>query len=195
MFEKFESFVGVNFFTMLFAWANLLILYFVLRKLLFKPIKNMIDSRQKEIDDMYENAEKNKAEAEEMRETYEKKLESATEESEEILRSAQRRALLREEEILKEAADQARRTKERAEEQIALEKRQAMNDIKDEVSAIAIQIAEAVVARDVKAEEHEKLIDGFTGLLSDNLSENLHLHHESGNFLKQRIPYRFLRIQ
>ena len=168
MFEKFESFVGVNFFTMLFAWANLLILYFVLRKLLFKPIKNMIDSRQKEIDDMYENAEKNKAEAEEMRETYEKKLESATEESEEILRSAQRRALLREEEILKEAADQARRTKERAEEQIALEKRQAMNDIKDEVSDIAIQIAEAVVARDVKAEEHEKLIDGFIDTMGDD---------------------------
>ena len=168
MFEKFESFVGVNFFTMLFAWANLLILYFVLRKLLFKPIKNMIDSRQKEIDDMYENAEKNKAEAEEMRETYEKKLESATEESEEILRSAQRRALLREEEILKEAAEQARRTKERAEEQIALEKRQAMNDIKDEVSAIAIQIAEAVVARDVKAEEHERLIDGFIDTMGDD---------------------------
>ena len=97
MFEKFESFVGVNFFTLIFAWANLLILYFVLRKLLFNPIKNMIDSRQKEIDDMYENAEKNKAEAEEMRESYEKKLESATEESEEILRSAQRRALLKEE--------------------------------------------------------------------------------------------------
>ena len=168
MFEKFDSFVGVNFFTMLFAWANLLILYFVLRKLLFKPIKNMIDSRQKEIDDMYENAEKNKAEAEEMRETYEKKLESATEESEEILRSAQRRALLREDEILKEAAEQARRTKERAEEQIALEKRQAMNDIKDEVSAIAIQIAEAVVARDVKAEEHEKLIDGFIDTMGDD---------------------------
>jgi F-type H+-transporting ATPase subunit b len=168
MFEKFESFVGVNFFTMLFAWANLLILYFVLRKLLFNPIKNMIDSRQKEIDDMYDNAEKNKAEAEEMRESYEKKLESATEESEEILRSAQRRALLREEEILKEAAEQARRTKERAEEQIALEKRQAMNDIKDEVSAIAIQIAEAVVARDVKAEEHEKLIDGFIDTMGDD---------------------------
>ena len=168
MFEKFESFVGVNFFTLIFAWANLLVLYFVLRKILFKPIKNMIDSRQKEIDDMYDDAEKNRTEAEEMRADYEQKLQSATEESEEILRSAQRRALLREEEILKEAADQARRTKERAEEQIALEKRQAMNEIKDEVSAIAIQIAEAVVARDVKADEHEKLIDGFIDTMGDD---------------------------
>lgn len=167
LFEKFESFVGVNFFTMIFAWINLVILYFVLRKLLFRPIKNMIDSRQKEIDDMYENAEKNRDEAEQLRASYEKKLESATEESEEILRSAQRRALLREEEILKEAEEEARRTRERAEEQIALEKRQAMNDIKDEVSVIAIQIAEAVIARDVKADEHEKLIDSFIATVGD----------------------------
>lgn len=168
MFEKFESFVGVNFFTMIFAWANLLILYLVLRKILFRPIKNMIDSRQKEIDDMYENAEKDRGEAETMRRDYEQKLQSATEESEEILRAAQRRALLKEEEILKEAEEEARRTKERAEEQIALEKRQAMNDIKDEVSAIAIQIAEAVVARDVNADEHADLIDGFIDAMGDS---------------------------
>ncbi len=168
LFEKFESFVGVNFFTMIFAWINLLILYLVLRKILFHPIKNMIDSRQKEIDDMYESAERDRDEAKEMRESYEQKLQSATEESEQILRTAQRRALLKEEEILKEAEEKARRTKERAEEQIALEKRQALNDIKDEVSVIAIQIAEAVVARDVKADEHEKLIDGFIDAMGDS---------------------------
>ena len=67
IFEKFESFVGVNFFTLIFAWANLLILYLVLRKILFRPIKGMIDSRQKEIDDMYESAEKDKSAAEVMR--------------------------------------------------------------------------------------------------------------------------------
>lgn len=167
MFEKFESFVGVNFFTLIFAWANLLILYLVLRKILFHPIKSMIDSRQKEIDDMYESAEKDRSAAEHMRKDYEQKLEKATEESEEILRSAQRRALLKEEEILKDAEAQARRTKERAEEQIALEKRQAMNDIKDEVSVIAIQIAEAVVARDVKASEHADLIDGFINTMGE----------------------------
>lgn len=167
MFEKFESFVGVNFFTLIFAWANLLIIYLVLRKILFHPIKNMIDSRQKEIDDMYKSAEDDKSAAEIMRKDYEEKLEKAAEESEEILRSAQRRALLKEEEILKEAAEEARRTKERAEEQIALEKRQAMNDIKNEVSDIAIQIAEAVVARDVKASEHAELIDGFIDTMGE----------------------------
>ena len=167
MFEKFESFVGVNFFTMIFAWANLLILYFVLRKLLFNPIKSMIDSRQKEIDDMYENAEKNKAEAEEMRETYEKKLESATEESEEILRSAQRRALLREEEILKAADEEARRSLERAKEEAELEKKRILNEVKDEVSSMAIGIASAVIERDVSEAEHKDLIDNFIDGIGD----------------------------
>ena len=167
MFEKFESFVGVNFFTMIFAWANLLILYLVLRKILFNPIKNMIDSRKKEIDDMYEGAEKDRAEAESMRKSYEQKLEKAAEESEEMLRSAQRRALLKEEEILKGAEEEARRTRERAEEQIALEKRQAMNEIKDEVSAMAISIAEAVIERDISEGEHKDLIDSFIKEMGD----------------------------
>ena len=159
--QKFEAFVGVNPWTMLFAWLNLLILYLFLKKLAFTPLKNMIDSRQKEVDDMYANAESAKNSAEKMREEYEEKLSHASEESEEILKSAQRRALLKEEEILKEANAQASRTLERAEEQIALEKKRALNEVKDEVSEMAIGIASAVIERDVKADEHKALTDDF----------------------------------
>ena len=90
--EGFESFVGVNFFTMIFAWCNLLILYLFLKKILFKPLKNMIDSRQKEIDDMYSDAETAKESANELKAEYESKMEKATEESEEILKKAVRKA-------------------------------------------------------------------------------------------------------
>ena len=159
--EKFEGFVGVNLWTMIFAWINLLILYFILKKILFKPIKNMIDSRQKEVDDMYSDAENARSEAEKMKEEYEEKLSQANEQSEEILKNAQRRALLKEEEILKEANVAAARTLERAEEQIALEKKRALNEVKDEVSEMAIGIASAVIERDVSADEHRALIDDF----------------------------------
>ena len=160
-FAGFENFVGVNFWTMLFAWCNLLILYIFLKKLLFKPIKNMIDSRQKEIDDMYADAESSKVSAENLKCEYEKKLECANEESEQILKSAVRRAQLREEEILKEANEKAQRTLDRAEEQIELEKKKAINEVKDEVSAMAIGIASAVIERDVDENEHKALIDEF----------------------------------
>ena len=49
-FTGFESFVGVDFWTCLFTLCNLVILYLVMKKLLFKPVKNMIDSRQKEVE-------------------------------------------------------------------------------------------------------------------------------------------------
>lgn len=159
--QNFESFVGVNFWTMLFAWANLLIVYLFLSKLLFKPIKNMIDSRQKEIDDMYSDAESEKAMAEKMKGEYEEKLNSANEKSEEILKDAHRRALLREEEIIRDAEAKAKRTLERAEEEIELEKKKAVNDVKNELSEMAIGIASAVIERDVSAEEHRELIDEF----------------------------------
>ncbi|MBR2965092.1 MAG: F0F1 ATP synthase subunit B [Clostridia bacterium] len=159
--EKFEDFVGVNLWTMLFAWLNLLILYLILKKIAFVPLKNMIDSRQKEVDDMYGDAEKSRADAEALKADYEERMGRAKEESEEIVKSAIRRAQLREEEILRDADKKAERVIERAEEQIELEKKRMVNEVKDEVSKMAIDIATAVIERDVSEDEHKELIDSF----------------------------------
>ena len=159
--DKFEGFVGVNFWTMIFAWINLLILYLILKKILFKPIKNMIDSRQKEIDDMYSDAEESKTAAEGLKAEYEEKLLLAEEKSAEIIRDASRKAELRSEEIIREANEEAQAALRRAEEQITLEKKQAMNEMKNEVSDMALSIAAAVIGRDVDEKEHHALIDEF----------------------------------
>ena len=158
---EFESFVGVNFWTMLFSWGNILILYFFLKKILFVPIKNMIDSRQKEIDDMYDDANKSKADAEQMRLDYEEKLENAKAESEEIVKGAVRKAKLKEDAIINEAQDKAAMVLKRADEQIEQDKKKALNDIKNEVSDLAVGIAGAVLERDINASEHSDLIDKF----------------------------------
>ena len=156
-----EPFVGVNFWTIIFAWINLFILYLAFKKFLFVPIKNMIDQRQKEIDDMYSDAESSRTAANDMKAEYEEKLQKANEESDTILRNAQRRAELKEEEILKEAKIEADRILDRAEEVIELEKKRALNEVKDEVSKMAIGIASAVIERDVNEVEHKEMIDEF----------------------------------
>ena len=168
VFDAFESFVGVNVWTMIFAWCNLLILYVALKKLLFTPVKKMIDSRQKEVDDMYSNAEAAEANAKAMKSEYETKLSRAEEESEEILRVAQRKAILKEEEILKEAAVEATRIRDRASEEIELEKKRMLGEIKDEVSDMAIGIATAVIGREVSDKEHAALIDSFIDGLGES---------------------------
>lgn len=159
--NAYESFVAINGWTMLFAWCNLLIVYLFLKKLLFKPVKNMIDARQREVDDMYENAQSNRKSAEAMKAEYEEKLNRAEEESENIRRTALRQAQLKEEEILRDADQKAARILERAEEEVELEKKRALNEVKDEVSALAIGIASKVIERDVSDKEHKELIDGF----------------------------------
>ena len=164
---EYESFVSIDIWTMIFAWCNLIILFFILKKLLFKPIMNMIDQRKKEIDDMYTDASTSKEQAETMRADYEVKLTRANEESEQIIRDATRKAQLKEEEILRDAQAQASKTLRRAEEQIEMEKKHALNEIKDEVSGMAVAIASAVLERDVKAEENSAIIDNFIESLGD----------------------------
>ena len=70
--------------------------------------------------------------------------------------------------MLREAQEQAARTLKRADEQIELEKKQARNELRNEVSDMAVQIAGAVLARDVKPAEHEALIDSFIDGLGDS---------------------------
>ena len=164
----FESFVGVNFWTCLFTLVNLFILYKFMKKLLFKPVQNMIDSRQKEIDDLYADAGRSKAEAEALKTQYEGQLSEANAERERILKAAHQRALQQQETMLREAQEQAARTLKRADEQIELEKKQARNELKNEVADMAVQIAGAVLARDVKPAEHEALIDSFIDGLGDS---------------------------
>ncbi len=161
LFGESGDFISLELWTSIFTLCNLLILFFVLRKLLFKPVKNMIDSRQKEIDDLYADAGKSKAEAETMRAEYEQRLAAAKRESDELVRDAHRRAERNAEEILNDARAQAQQTLRRADEQIEQEKRRAANELKNDVSVIAVDIASAVLARDVKADEQSELIDSF----------------------------------
>ena len=168
IFGESGEFISVELWTSLFTLVNLLILFFIMKKLLFKPVKAMIDSRQKEIDDLYADANASKEDAAALKAKYEQRLDEANVEKEAILKDAYRKAQLRDEEMLREAQAQAAKTLQRADEQIAMEKKRALNDIKDEVSVMAVDIASAVLARDIERNEHENLIDSFI----ENLGES-----------------------
>lgn len=164
---EYQSFISLDIWTALFALINMIIVFVVLKKFLFKPVMKIIDDRQKEIDDIYADAAKAKAEAQELQSTYTAKLSAANAESERILSAATRMAQQREEEILRDAQTQAARTLERAQEQIALEKKQAMHELKGQVSGIAVDIASKVLGQDVDGKKHQKLIDTFIDELGE----------------------------
>ncbi len=163
----FESFIGVNFWTALFVLLNTLAIFFVAKKFLFVPVKDMIDSRQKEIDDMYAEAGVAKESAQALEEEYRQKLSAAQDTSERIVKEAVARGQNREEEILRQAKKEADAIMVKASADIAQEKKKALNDAKDEISDIAMSIAEKVVGRELNPADHADLVDGFINRLGE----------------------------
>ena len=165
----FESFIGVNFWTALFVLLNFLLLFFVAKKFLFKPVKDMIDSRQQEIDDMYAEADAAKANAEAMEADYKTRLATAQETSDTLVKEAMARGKNREEEIIRQANREADAIREKASADIAREKKKALNDAKDEISAIALEIAGKVIGESMDDEKQQKLVDNFLAELGDQV--------------------------
>ncbi|MCD7823240.1 MAG: F0F1 ATP synthase subunit B [Oscillospiraceae bacterium] len=163
----YEEILGVNVWTALFTLANTLLLFFVLKKFLFKPVMKIIDDRQKEIDDLYQSADTAKSQANEMRDEYQKKLEEARETGDKIISDAVTRAQSREEEIVSKANKEASAILEKAQEDIALEKKKAMGEVKDNISVIAVSIAGRVVERELTPADQSRLVDSFIDDLGD----------------------------
>ena len=164
---EYQPFVTIDVWTMIFAWGNLIILFLFLKKILFVPLKKIIDQRQKHIKDMYDGARTDKDAAAAMRVEYEQKLADASAKGEEIIRSATARAHKQEEEIIREANETAAKNLRRADEQIEMEKKKALNQLKDEVSTMAVDIASAVIEKNLSEEDNREIVDRFIGQLGD----------------------------
>ena len=157
----FESFIGVDLWTALFVLLNTLTVILVGTKFLFKPVMKMIESRQKEIDDLYQDAGEAKEQAQAMQKEYQQKLSDAHAASEQIVRDAVSRGQAREEEIIRQANADASALLDKAVADIALEKKKAINDAKDEIAGIALEIAGKVVGRQLSDADQTKLVDQF----------------------------------
>ena len=165
----FESFLGVNPWTALFILLNTLTIFFVAKKFLFVPVMNMIESRQKEIDDMYDAAGQAKSEAEAMQSEYQQKLNQAQVTSERIVKEAVARGQAREEEIIRKANADASAIMDKASADIEMEKKKAINDAKNEISGLAMAIAGKVVERELNTADQADLIDRFIEELGEGV--------------------------
>ncbi len=163
------EFLNINFFTALFTLVNTIALFLVLKKYLFKPVMKMIEDRQKEIDDMYANAGEAEANAKAMEKEYTQKLAAAADTGERLVKEAVLRGQAREEEIIRQANAEAAAIMDKASADIAQEKKKAINDAKNEISGIALAIAEKVVARELNAADQDKLVNDFINGLGDGV--------------------------
>ena len=147
--------------------CNLFIQVYLIKRFLFKPINQMLEKRRAMADAEIQEAVKAKEEALAMKNEYEHSISEAREKAGEIVASAQKTASLQSEEILRDAARQANAMKAKAESDIAQEKRKAVNEIKNEIGDLAVEIAGKVIEREINEEDHTKLIDEFIANVGD----------------------------
>ena len=147
--------------TLIAQICNLFIQILLIKKFLFNPIREILAKRKAAADAEIQDATRAKEEAESIKAEYEQNMKEARDKASEILSSAQKNAQNQSDEIIREANEAAIAIKAKAEKDIALEKRKAVNEIKDEIGDMAMEIAGKVIEREISASDHEKLIDEF----------------------------------
>ena len=164
---EFEELLGVNPWTAAFTLANAIALFLVMKKYLFGSVMKVIEDRQQEIDTLYADADRAKSSANALQAEYQQKLSAAAETSDRIVKEAVARGQSREAEIIRQANAEASAIMDKAAADIAQEKKKAINDAKDEISGMAMAIAEKVVGRELNSADQEKLVDEFIRKLGE----------------------------
>ena len=155
------EFISIDAWTIIFQICNLLILFVLVKKFLWKRVMAVLDARQKELDGIYDAAGKDRDEAAQMKQTYTERMSGAREEADRLVRNAVDTAQNRGDAIVKEAQAEAAHMKQKAESEIEQEKRKAYSELMGEISGMAADIAGRMVEREINAEDHRELVEEF----------------------------------
>ena len=159
--QLYQALITLDGWTFVAQICNLMIQLVIFKKLLLNPVKKVIAERKAKADSQIADAQKLRTEAEAMKAEYEQNLQNARTEANQIVAAAQKTATARSEELLGEARAQAAALKQKAEADIAQERKKAVNAVKDEIGGMAMEIASKVVEREIREADHKDLIDEF----------------------------------
>lgn len=153
--------ISVNIWQILAALFNLLLMFLILKYFLYRPVQNMLDKRQSKIESDIAAAQEAKNAALADRDAYALKLQNAKQEAQGIVSAAVDTAAAREKELISEAKRKADGIVRQAEIAAEQERRKAEESIKEEIVVVSSLLTEKILEREVKRDDHQKLIDEF----------------------------------
>lgn len=162
-----QSLVTIMPWTFIATICNLLILMAGIKHFLFKPVQKVLDQRAQEVKDTYDEAEAARADAQAMQAEYQQRLTQAKSEANEIIKTAGVTAAAQAEQLVDEAQKEVMSIKRRAEEDIEAQRRMAAGQLKNDISALALELAGKVVEKELDGETQKDLIDSFIDEMGD----------------------------
>lgn len=153
--------ISVNIWQIIISLVNLLIIFRIMKRFLFKPVQKVMDARQEQVDKIYSEADQSRDSANQMKQEYEQRLAAARQEADGLIRTATQTAQRRSDQIVSEANRQASHVREKAEAEIAQQKQQMLQDVRSEISGLAVDIASKVVEREITQKDYDGFVDEF----------------------------------
>lgn len=146
---------------LLFTIINLLILYAIIRKFLYKPVMDIMEQRQQMIEGQFQNAKEAQDKADALRAQWEEELSHAKEQKEEIIADANERAKEEYGRIVMEAKEEAGKMIENANKIIAAQKERTIHDVEGQIAGIAMLAAAKIVNEKSSELDHGAVYDRF----------------------------------
>jgi F-type H+-transporting ATPase subunit b len=151
----------IDFVTIAVHLINVVILFFFLRWLLYKPVKKFLDARSASFDERREDLARQEEDLAKRIADYESSIASSKQEADGIIREARNNANKRAEKIIDEARDSAKEILAATRTEIAAERETAQARMREEVADLAVVIAARVLEREVKKDDNERIIENF----------------------------------
>ena len=151
--------LGINLPGLLAQIIGFAILLGVMRAIAYKPVLKMMDQRSERIREGLEAADKMKEQAAQADVTVQKRLEEARQEGQALIGQAQQIANRIQEDARQQAQAEGESLLVRARNEIALERDEAIAQIRREFADITIAAAEKVIGQSLDKRAHERLID------------------------------------
>ena len=159
--------ISVNIWQILISLVNLLLLFLIIKKFLFKPVMSVLEKRKQEIDGQYAEANAAIDEANLSKKQWEEKLAAAEDEAEAIIQTAAENAKYRGDKLIEDAQKRAESIVRVAESEAELERKKATDSMKQEIVEVSGALAEKLLERELNREDHKAIIESFIEEIGD----------------------------
>lgn len=157
---------------MLLTLGTTFVLFLVLRKLLYKPVSEMLNKRKDNIKSDIESAKNAKTEAETLKLEYEASIQDAKNEAQSIIESGRKRGEEVQKDIIAEARKEAEEIKLRGMKEAEAEKERALMDVRNQAGDMAVLIASKILESEVEKGSQQDLIDKFVNEVGNATWQN-----------------------
>jgi len=141
--------------------AGFVLLWIVLAKFLFKPVLGLLHAREQDIKTTYDNAEGERAKAEEFRADYEKRLAGIEAEARSRIQVAVKEAEDAKNQIISEARGRSEEILRRGQDDLARERDRTLAELREEVVNISLAAAGKLVGESLDGPRQRKLVSDF----------------------------------